>query len=119
VVGKTPISSPGKVDFQKSWLIYGITMLSKLIKRASAKTTGPQCPQTIKQRRIVFCDWGWHGRGSNDGWVFTYVDEVDFDPDEDLRCYTRTNPNDCGETLSKFVKSQLRKNKNLKESSGW
>lgn len=93
-------------------------MLSRFIKRQT-KTNGPQCPERSHQRKIVFCDWGWHGRSSNDGWCFTYVDEAEFDAEEDLRCYKRTTPADCGETLSKFVRSQLRKNSNLKGSKGW
>ncbi|KAL2398028.1 hypothetical protein ABEF95_001683 [Exophiala dermatitidis] len=94
-------------------------MFSKLIKRHSSKHERPQCSQTLKQRKIVFCDWGFHGREGNDGWTFTYVDEVDFDPEEDLRPYTRTSPDQCGETLAKFVSKQLRKNHRLKESHGW
>ncbi|RVX71776.1 hypothetical protein B0A52_03960 [Exophiala mesophila] len=97
-------------------------MLSSFIKRSSPQTvkaTGPQCSESAKQRKIVFCDWGFHGRASKDGWCFTYVDEVDFDPDEDLRFYNRTSLDKCGEVLAKFVKSQLRKNSNLKESKGW
>ncbi|EXJ86208.1 hypothetical protein A1O1_06578 [Capronia coronata CBS 617.96] len=90
-----------------------------LFKRQSSKIHRPQCSQGLRQRKIVFCDWGFHGRAGNDGWTFTYVDEVDFDPEEDLRLYNKTDPNDCGEILSKFVKKQLRKNSRLKESQGW
>jgi len=90
-----------------------------LIKRHSFKASRTQCQQLFRERKIVFCDWGFHARASNDGWCFTYVDDVDFDPLEDLRPYTRTDPDQCGETLSKFVASQLRKNSRIKESKGW
>lgn len=90
-----------------------------LLKRQSLKNSKSQCQQSFRERKIIFCDWGFHGRASNNGWCFTYVDDVEFDPLEDLTFYTRTYPDDCGETLSKFVASQLRKNSRIKESKGW
>jgi hypothetical protein len=97
-------------------------MFSNFIKQKSQKSpaqTRFQCFQTVTERRLIFCDWGFHGRGSNDGWVLTYVDEIDLDGEEDLRHYTRTSPKECGEALSKFAKSQLKKNKNIKQTNGW
>jgi hypothetical protein len=90
-----------------------------LLKRHSKRSTGPQCPLSSRERKIVFCDWGFHARASNDGWCFTYVDEVDLDPEEDLRSFTRTDADHCTETVSKFVTSQLRKNSRIKGSKGW
>ncbi|KIW52182.1 hypothetical protein PV05_07843 [Exophiala xenobiotica] len=90
-----------------------------LFKRQSRRPTGPQCPVSFKERKIVFCDWGFHARASNDGWCFTYVDDVDFDPDEDLRSFRLTDADHCGEIVSKFVSSQLRKNSRIKGSKGW
>ncbi|KAK4943881.1 hypothetical protein LTR10_016597 [Elasticomyces elasticus] len=88
-----------------------------LLKRRSKKSAGPQCPETRRERTIVFCDFGFHGRAANNGWEFTYVDEVNFDPAEDLRKYQWTPPDRCIDTLSTFAASQLRRN--LKSSKGW
>jgi len=88
-------------------------------KRHSSKTISAQCPRVVRERKVVLCDWGFHGRASNDGWCFTYVDEVDLNPDEDIDCYKQTSLDECGEILVKFVASQLRKNSRLKESKGW
>jgi hypothetical protein len=88
-------------------------------KRHSSKTISAQCPRVVRERKVVLCDWGFHGRASNDGWCFTYVDEVDLNPDEDIDCYKQTSLDQCGEILVKFVASQLRKNSRLKESKGW
>jgi len=90
-----------------------------LIKRHSSKSSRTQCQQTFRERKIVFCDWGFHARASKDGWCFTYVDDVDFDPLEDLGCYKRVDPDNCGETVSQFVTSQLRKNSRIKGCNGW
>lgn len=96
-----------------------LIMFSNFIKRRN-KTNGSQCHARLKQRKIVFCDWGWHGRSStNDGWCFSYVDEAEFNPEEDLGCYKRITPDKCLATLSRFAESQLRKNSNVKRSKGW
>lgn len=94
-------------------------MLSHLLKRQPAKVNGPQCSEKCRERKIVFCDWGFHGRSANDGWEFTLVDEVDLDPEENLDEYPQLPPSECADTISKFAKSQLKKNCRLKSSKGW
>ncbi|KAI1616793.1 hypothetical protein EDD37DRAFT_645396 [Exophiala viscosa] len=88
-----------------------------LIKRKSKSSARRQCQESQRERKIVFCDFGFHGRAANNGWEFTYVDEVDFDPAVDLRNYKWTPPDRCVDTLSTFAASQLRKN--LRSSKGW
>lgn len=94
-------------------------MLSNIIRRQPPKSNRTNCPQSLRQRKIVLCDWGIHGRGGNGGWTFTYVDDVDFDAEEDLRSYPKVYPDSCGETISNFALTQLRKNSRVKRSKGW
>lgn len=51
------------------------------------------------------------------GWCFSYMDDVDFDPEEELRSFRRTDPRPLWQ--SKFASSQIRKDSRIKGSEAW